>query len=555
MGPGRKLTVARTSPSFARPWRSIGWIALPLLLVGLVSAAHAEDAKTSTLLDDVSAWARAATDDERGVPALQIVARAPKAEDLVAALNQAMAPNADSPKGEVVTWKHTRPDGTEHSIFAQAPSSYDPARPLPLLVWLHGAVSRGPDGGGQSGLRLWSEVADEQGFLLLCPSGRPGAVWWDPAGRSLLRAALVEMGRRYAVDRQRIAIGGFSDGGSACYHLLVADPTPYCCFFALSGHPLVARMFGGPTHTANLAARPVFATHGSEDTLYPTARMQPLVEALQAKGARIDWQNLEGKGHNWDAVRPLTEALLTYWRKHTRGTAAPAEVAWQTALPEAYGRLEWIEIEAVDPKAPRTDAFDVEVVPMPPLPPPRPRLGITLDTGFEGPGVRVRSVQDDTPAKEAGLQEGDVILAVDGSPLASAEDLPTLRDALQKMAADKRDGVFRVKRGDDELDVKTRPRSLASDARRLGPGHDKPLGKVVAVAVGGNRFEVGTVNVSHLRLHLDASLIDFEKPVVVVLNGQERHNAKVLPDTAYMLTEAHRLGHAPATRAALSLFP
>jgi hypothetical protein len=59
-----------------------------------------------------------------------------------------------------------------------------------------------------------------------------------------------------------------------------------------------------------------------------------------------------------------------------------------------------------------------------PTPPNRPRLGITVsgeqDDAIDAQGVRVGSVMEEGPAAEAGLQEGDIITAVNGQSLLQA---------------------------------------------------------------------------------------------------------------------------------------
>lgn len=60
-----------------------------------------------------------------------------------------------------------------------------------------------------------------------------------------------------------------------------------------------------------------------------------------------------------------------------------------------------------------------------PLPPLPGRLGITWDNAGQEPGVKVLHVTLDSPAAAAGLQSGDRIVGVDGSPIAKASDLVT----------------------------------------------------------------------------------------------------------------------------------
>jgi putative serine protease PepD len=52
-----------------------------------------------------------------------------------------------------------------------------------------------------------------------------------------------------------------------------------------------------------------------------------------------------------------------------------------------------------------------------------PIIGVQLDMEYTGPGARVAGITDDGPAQAAGLREGDVITALDGTPVVDATDL------------------------------------------------------------------------------------------------------------------------------------
>jgi len=68
---------------------------------------------------------------------------------------------------------------------------------------------------------------------------------------------------------------------------------------------------------------------------------------------------------------------------------------------------------------------------------------------FPGPGVKVASIVDGSPAAAAGIQAGDIVLAVDGE---ATKDLRLYEDVLRKYGPG--DVVrIRVRRGEKELEL------------------------------------------------------------------------------------------------------
>jgi putative serine protease PepD len=52
-----------------------------------------------------------------------------------------------------------------------------------------------------------------------------------------------------------------------------------------------------------------------------------------------------------------------------------------------------------------------------------PIIGVELDMAFAGPGAQIGAVTSGSPAELAGLRQGDLVTAVDGSPIADATQL------------------------------------------------------------------------------------------------------------------------------------
>jgi S1-C subfamily serine protease len=73
-------------------------------------------------------------------------------------------------------------------------------------------------------------------------------------------------------------------------------------------------------------------------------------------------------------------------------------------------------------------------------------LGVAVDTA-PGGGVRVTQVMEDTAAKSAGLQAGDVILELNGSPISDHQALVVgIREAGQGTQV-----TLKVRRGGSEF--------------------------------------------------------------------------------------------------------
>lgn len=93
------------------------------------------------------------------------------------------------------------------------PSGYRPDRPAPLALMLHGA-----GGSASHALAPWRESADGAGVLLLAPDSRRET--WDVIVSrygpdvAFVDRALAWTFERCAVDPERVAAEGFSDGAS-----------------------------------------------------------------------------------------------------------------------------------------------------------------------------------------------------------------------------------------------------------------------------------------------------------------------------------------------------
>ena len=468
--------------------------------------------------------------------AFEIAASEPDAGKVTAALPEAWSWDAEAVRGEIVTWERSTADGVAHTICALAPETYTSEKAWPLLLWLHGGVGRDQDGGGESGVRMFADEAAKKGFLILSPSTQNGAFWWEPNGMALVRGALADMKRRYRVDADRVCVAGFSDGASGCYHLALHDPEPYACFLAFMGNPLVSRSMGGPTWSASLGHRPIYGVNGGVDQLYPSEAMRPFFEEMQAGGLRLTWTDLPEVGHSPEFLAEGWEAAWDFWTKHPR-EPSPKEVAWCTSRPEGEGRNAWLEILAVAEDAPAAEGLAApEELALPDT--RQPRLGFRIDVEFEGPGIRIEDVEEGTPAADAGLEVGDVILKAGDVEIPSAQEIALLRDYLNSL--DGEEGVFTIQRGDEELEIHAAPRILEKDrpARPAALGYDVPPGVARAKVLDGNVIEVETRGVTRIRLWFDTARVDPTATLTVKINGRTAYASTPQPSVPVLLAQA-----------------
>lgn len=441
--------------------------------------------------------------------------------------------------GEELVHVHTLPDGYQSAIFYYVPKSYDASKPSPLVLWLHGAVSSDKPERGKGQWSVWKEEADRQGWILCAPSGSARTLWWKAAGEDHVLEAVRHVSARYAVDRNRVLVTGFSDGASGAWSLgaRYADAWAGCMPMNGSIGVVARRDTGGfPYDALNARGTSWYATHGDEDVLYPTKAMAPAMEVLRKAGVALEWRTFEGVGHRKDLVLERDRERMGAWIEARRREPLPGTVDWVVRDAARYGRAFWVRVLEVaetqgDPFAGEEDF----AIPMGDDGPPRPMLGIAIDRGFGGPGVRLDAVSPGMGAEKAGLQKGDVILSMDG------EDLTTAMAFVEALVAKKAGDTIRltVTRGEKRFDADV-TLTVPAPAQPAAPAG--PAGRVRAVR-RGNAVEVKARNVARLEILVSPDAFDLGREIVVTVNGEEKFRGRVEASAETLVEEARsRLG-------------
>ena len=192
--------------------------------------------------------------------------------------------------------------------------------PHPTVIALHGWGASAHD------LIGLSPILHGGGALVLCPQGPVafqiaqgvlGFGWWpitegrelDPAAferaRGALRKFLDEVFARYAIDRRKVVLLGFSQGGVMAYDLALSEPERFVGLVALSSwlpEPVDRAI------PANEALRnfPTLVIHGSQDPMIPVSRAQESRQRLLARGLNVHYREYPMQHEiNPDALREL----------------------------------------------------------------------------------------------------------------------------------------------------------------------------------------------------------------------------------------------------------
>jgi predicted peptidase len=179
----------------------------------------------------------------------------------------------------------------------------------PLLLFLHGANVPGSSRRDLELLRPRGipAIVERRDLPLIAVSPQTTSDWpLEP-----LAELLDHIEGRYAVDRRRVYVTGFSIGGYATFDLASAYPKRFAAIAAVAG--------GGGRwsadyheHTCRLRDVAVWAFHGSRDAVIPPSESRAMVNAVNRCGGKAGLTIYPGAGHYTDK-HAYAEPKLYRW--------------------------------------------------------------------------------------------------------------------------------------------------------------------------------------------------------------------------------------------------
>ncbi len=180
--------------------------------------------------------------------------------------------------------------------------------------WFFAEAPIGIDfGGGMSG-RAWWEIDMERMIEARMRGDSAHLAEETPPGlaeaRGALEATIAELEAHHGVARDKLLVGGFSQGAMLTTEIALHAETPFAGLVALSGTVISRGRWeaAAKEHGKSIHA---LVTHGSSDPILPFEGGVMLRDLLQAGGADVTWIAHRG-GH--EIPPPVLDGLATFAR-------------------------------------------------------------------------------------------------------------------------------------------------------------------------------------------------------------------------------------------------
>ncbi len=265
---------------------------------------------------------------------------------LMLLLGCGLSPTAQAQKPGSSTEYEVKAGGINRSYLLYVPSSYQPGKPMPLVVALHGGLGTGKSMAEVSG---FDRIAEARGLIVAYPDGigrawNAGSCCGSPMKNKVddvgfMRSLVADVKAKVAVDPKRVYGTGFSNGAMLVHRVACEAPDTFAAIAAVSGGPMVSNCKpskGLPVLMVQGRADPRIPWDGGEfDGNYrPSIRQivadlrvrngcaaeETVVEqndvvncaALKgcANGQDVQWCGLTGVGHQWAGGKTLLPRLL-----------------------------------------------------------------------------------------------------------------------------------------------------------------------------------------------------------------------------------------------------
>ncbi len=249
--------------------------------------------------------------------------------------------------------------GVRRTYLLHVSDNLDFTKPVPLVISLHGFAEWPAH---QMQISGWNDLADEQGFIVVYPSGTGFPKRWKAGGQpdgsadkwqdvTFISDLIDELEKQFDIDPARIYANGLSNGGGMA-HLLgctlsdriaavgsvagafvfpledchPARPVPMIAFHG-TVDPIVPYL-GGPTRDFIFPSIPQWMAdraimnecNASPTQLPANGEASGVRYSGCSQGADVVFYSIQSGGHSWPGGEPLPEWIVGYTTKDIQAT-------------------------------------------------------------------------------------------------------------------------------------------------------------------------------------------------------------------------------------------
>jgi polyhydroxybutyrate depolymerase len=158
--------------------------------------------------------------------------------------------------------------GQKRTYLLYVPKNYQPNRPSPLVISIHGYAEWPAH---QMQISHWNQVADEHNFIVVYPSGTGNPLHWRASEQAetaldvhFISDLIDQLEKNYNIDPTRIYTNGLSNGGGMSFVLAGQLSERIAAFGGVSGAYLLPWKDYNPKHPM-----PAIIFHGTNDPIVP----------------------------------------------------------------------------------------------------------------------------------------------------------------------------------------------------------------------------------------------------------------------------------------------
>jgi pimeloyl-ACP methyl ester carboxylesterase len=230
----------------------------------------------------------------------------------------------------VTEWAYLSPvDGSGQPFKLNIPTDYDPARPAPVSIQLHGRTGNHSEDAG--------DMREHEGYFEVSVLGRARAGGYRALSEADVLAVLDYVSEHWAIDRSRVHLIGGGMGGTGALWLASRYPQLFA-----SGRSVCGSASDKPL--GNLLTFPIYSVHSEDDYRVPVLQSRGPLAKLRALGGNVTLDEPTGYGHEVWKYQAGSDRAAAWYEQQVRPESREVKRLDFTALDGEAVRAFWAEI-------------------------------------------------------------------------------------------------------------------------------------------------------------------------------------------------------------------